>query len=105
MNEPQIQKLNEYKNQIDQLTKQLVLWEADSRKFQEQKLLMETLVSQWRKMELKLESIEAENKHLKSLIRYIIYFTVCFTSLFTSFIYLIIISPLFRYYLIIIFTP
>ncbi|RHZ56071.1 hypothetical protein Glove_406g31 [Diversispora epigaea] len=68
VNEPQIQKLNEYKNQVNQLTKQLVIWESDSRKFQEQKLLMETLVSQWHKMELKLESSEVEIKSLKSLV-------------------------------------
>ncbi|CAG8434079.1 5283_t:CDS:10 [Diversispora eburnea] len=69
VHEPQIQKLNEYKNQINQLTKQLVIWESDSRKFQEQKLLMETLVGQWHKMEFKLESSEVEIKSLKSLVR------------------------------------
>ncbi|CAG8443562.1 5471_t:CDS:2 [Acaulospora colombiana] len=39
--------------------------EADTRKFQEQKQLMETLVAQWHKMKIKLESGEAEIKKLK----------------------------------------
>ncbi|CAG8437515.1 1711_t:CDS:10 [Acaulospora morrowiae] len=42
--------------------------EADTHKFQEQKRLMEALVAQWHKMELKLEFGEAEIKQLKSLV-------------------------------------
>ncbi|PKY17431.1 hypothetical protein RhiirB3_487443 [Rhizophagus irregularis] len=68
LHEPQLQKLTEYEHTIDQLTKQLMLWEADTIKFQEQKRLMETLVGNWHKMEMMLKSGEHEIQQLSSTI-------------------------------------
>ncbi|CAG8490766.1 26429_t:CDS:10 [Dentiscutata erythropus] len=65
VSEPQLQKLTEYENRIDQLTKQLLLWEADTRKFQEQKYHMEILVAQWNKMEMMLETKDKEINQLR----------------------------------------
>ncbi|RGB30405.1 hypothetical protein C1646_627953 [Rhizophagus diaphanus] len=69
LHEPQLQKLTEYEHTIDQLTKQLMLWEADTIKFQEQKRLMETLVGNWHKMEMMLKSGEYEIQQLRFTIR------------------------------------
>ncbi|CAG8709731.1 16844_t:CDS:2, partial [Racocetra persica] len=68
VSEPQLQKLSEYETRIDQLTKQLLLWEADTRKFQEQKRHMEILVAQWNKMEMMLETKEKEINQLKTTV-------------------------------------
>lgn len=68
VSEPQLQKITEYENRIDQLTKQLLLWEADTRKFQEQKHHMEILVAQWNKMEMMLEAKEKEINQLRTTV-------------------------------------
>ncbi|CAG8680641.1 4608_t:CDS:2, partial [Cetraspora pellucida] len=68
VSEPQLQKLSEYESRIDQLTKQLLLWEADTCKFQEQKCHMEILVAQWNKMEMMLETKEKEINQLRTTV-------------------------------------
>ncbi|CAJ0826827.1 4778_t:CDS:2 [Entrophospora sp. SA101] len=66
--EPELVKLTEYQEIIDQLKKQLVLWELDTKKFERQKKDLEILVMEWHKMEMILESKDQEIEQLKNLV-------------------------------------
>nr|CAG8447155.1 8700_t:CDS:10 [Entrophospora candida] len=66
--EPELVKLTEYQEIIDQLKKQLVLWELDTKKFERQRKDLEILVMEWHKMEMILESKDQEIEQLKNLV-------------------------------------
>nr|CAG8470280.1 2959_t:CDS:10 [Entrophospora candida] len=66
--EPELVKLTEYQEIIDQLKKQLVLWEFDTKKFERQRKDLEILVMEWHKMEMILESKDQEIEQLKNLV-------------------------------------
>ncbi|KAG9299233.1 hypothetical protein G9A89_013881 [Geosiphon pyriformis] len=58
--EPKLEQLTEYEHRNYQLTKELLLWQEDTRKFQEQKRQMEILVNRWHELKILLQTDEQE---------------------------------------------
>lgn len=63
--------VQEYETEIDQLTKQLALWEQDTGTIKTQKQYIETLLSRWRATENILESYRESEQVAKATLRYI----------------------------------
>jgi hypothetical protein len=66
---PTIITIQEYETKIDQLTKQMTLWEQDTATIQEQKQYIEKLLSRWRATENILESYRESEKLAKAELR------------------------------------
>lgn len=63
---PTIITIQEYETKVDQLTKQMTLWEQDTATIQEQKQYIEKMLSRWRATENILESYRESEKLAKA---------------------------------------
>lgn len=66
---PTIITIQEYETKVDQLTKQMTLWEQDTATIQEQKQYIEKMISRWRATENILESYRESEKLAKAELR------------------------------------
>lgn len=65
--------VQQYESEIDQLTKQLALWEQDTGTIQTQKQYIATLLSRWRATENILESYRESEQAAKAALRYMFF--------------------------------
>ncbi|KAF8575721.1 hypothetical protein K439DRAFT_1664929 [Ramaria rubella] len=65
---PKVQRLRDYEDKIDQLTKTQQLWDRDVHRFKEQEAYLEDLRSRYRKKLLLIESYEQANQGLEETI-------------------------------------
>lgn len=66
---PTLVTIQEYEAKVEQLTKQMSLWEQDTATIQEQKRYIETMLSRWQATENILESYRESEQLAKSELR------------------------------------
>ncbi|KAI7872655.1 hypothetical protein BDF14DRAFT_1716475, partial [Spinellus fusiger] len=59
--QPELEKVTEYEHRVQQLTKQMLLWEKDTAELEKQKQYSNKLSSQWWTMEELVSSLQSEN--------------------------------------------
>ncbi|KAF9905368.1 hypothetical protein EC991_001733 [Linnemannia zychae] len=63
---PKLKRMEEYEKRIEEMTRQLVLWETEQTKNQETQRQLEGVVSQWQSLELLLAAEKEESRILRN---------------------------------------
>ncbi|KAK5808496.1 Hamartin protein-domain-containing protein [Linnemannia elongata] len=63
---PKLKRMEEYEKRIEEMTRQLVLWETEQSKNQETQRQMESVVSRWQSLELLLAAEKEESRLLRN---------------------------------------